>query len=474
MAWLARRRFFSKVFQALKGDGRLRDQIGKGEVNMGRRTAHRVFRLVTLYQATSHPTVACLLRRLPKAGLLSTLLCWGMAWGAPACDADNGGLTLPAGLCALVVADQLGSVRHLVVRDNGDIYLMLLQGRHGVMGLRDENGDGRMDRRVAFGSPGTGIALEGKTLYTATDRAVLRWKLGEGLEPEGPAHTVVGRLPAQVVHSAKSIAVGGRYLYVNIGAPSNSCQKVDRAAGSRGQDPCPLLADHAGIWRFAKNGEDQRQQDGLHYATGIRNAVAIDWNTREQKLYVVQHGRDQLAQSWPQFYSEQQGADLPAEEMLAVHQGDDYGWPYCYFDPFQDKRILAPEYGGDGTMVGRCDAYRRPVLSFPAHWAPNDLLFYRGEVLGVDYANGAFVAFHGSWNRAPLHQGGYVVAFVPFGDEGPVGTWQVFASGFAGAEPLAQPGDAAHRPMGLAQGPDGALYISDSVKGTIWRVIRSP
>jgi len=441
---------------------------------MSRWSANRILCLAALNQAKSHPTVGRLLGCLSKAELLSILLCWGMAWGAPACDADNGGLTLPAGLCALVVVDQLGPVRHLVVRGNGDIYLMLEQGRPGVMGLRDDNGDGRMDRRVSFGSPGTGIALEGDTLYTATDRAVLRWKLGQGLGPDGPARTVVSRLAAQLEHSAKSIAVGGRYLYVNIGAPSNSCQQVDRAKGSPGQDPCPLLADHAGIWRFARERQGQHQQDGLHYATGIRNAVAIDWNSREQQLYVVQHGRDQLAQSWPQFYSEQQGADLPAEEMLAIHQGADYGWPYCYFDPFQDRRVLAPEYGGNGIMVGRCDSYPRPVLTFPAHWAPNDLLFYRGEALGAGYANGAFIAFHGSWNRAPLPQGGYVVAFAPFGDKGPVGTWQVFASGFAGAEPLAQPGDAAHRPMGLAEGPDGSLYISDSVQGTIWRVMRAP
>ncbi|HYH56664.1 MAG TPA: sorbosone dehydrogenase, partial [Anseongella sp.] len=83
----------------------------------------------------------------------------------------------------------------------------------------------------------------------------------------------------------------------------------------------------------------------------------------------------------------------------------------------------------------------------------------------------AFIAFHGSWNRAPLKQAGYIVAFVPFVGEQPSGDWEVFAEGFTGVDSLASPGDAEFRPMGLAEGPDGSLYISDSQKGRIWRVI---
>ena len=109
---------------------------------------------------------------------------------------------------------------------------------------------------------------------------------------------------------------------------------------------------------------------------------------------------------------------------------------------------------------------------FPGHWAPNDLLFYTGNQFPARYKNGAFVCFHGSWNRAPLKQGGYFVAFVPFGKDGkPSGKWEVFAEGFAGGPEIMSPNDAKARPMGLTQGADGSLYITDSVKGKIWRVM---
>jgi glucose/arabinose dehydrogenase len=112
---------------------------------------------------------------------------------------------------------------------------------------------------------------------------------------------------------------------------------------------------------------------------------------------------------------------------------------------------------------------RDPLVDFPAHWAPNDLEFYTGTQFPGEYRGGAFVAFHGSWNRAPLPQAGYNVAFAPFEGEEPTGSWTVFADGFAGND--VSPNGAAHRPVGLAQGPDGSLYISDSRVGRIWRVM---
>ena len=110
-------------------------------------------------------------------------------------------------------------------------------------------------------------------------------------------------------------------------------------------------------------------------------------------------------------------------------------------------------------------------MSFPAHWAPNDLLFYQGDQFPPRYKNGAFVAFHGSTNRSPYPQAGYVVAFVPFKEGKPTGPWEVFADGFIGDSPIAEMKQAQYRPMGLAEGPDGSLYISDSKQGKIWRVV---
>jgi mono/diheme cytochrome c family protein len=184
------------------------------------------------------------------------------------------------------------------------------------------------------------------------------------------------------------------------------------------------------------------------------------------------HGRDQLRENWQRFYTPEQGANEPAEELVQLEQGADYGWPYCYFDLAQRKLVLAPEYGGDGgKTVGLCAAKRAPIAAYPAHWAPNDLLLYNARQFPTAYQGGAFIAFHGSWNRAPFPQGGYNVVFQPLADGKASGQFVVFADGFAGA--IEEPGQAAHRPSGLALGPDGVLYISDDQRGRIWRVTYS-
>ena len=134
------------------------------------------------------------------------------------------------------------------------------------------------------------------------------------------------------------------------------------------------------------------------------------------------------------------------------------------------KRILAPEYGGDAKTQGRCEGMDKPVMSFPAHLAPNGLLFYTGNAFPEKYKNGAFVAMHGSWNRAPLPQKGFFVAFVPFKDGKPNGDWEIFADNFADNSVVMAGRDAKYRPCGLAQGPDGSLYVTDDTKGTIWKI----
>lgn len=392
-----------------------------------------------------------------------------------ACDPDNGGLVLPDGFCAFVVADELGRARHLAVRDNGDVYVMLrrAQDNGGIVALRDTTGDGRADVVAYFGDvAGTGIGLHGGYLYAASDTSVLRYALAEGeLVPEGAPEPIASGFPQQGQHAAKSFALDpAGHLYVNVGAPSNACQEQMRTPGSPGQDPCPQLERQGGIWRFdaARPGQTQ-EADGQRFATGIRNAVAIAWH--DGGLFVVQHGRDQLSQLWPERFTDDQNTELPAEELLRVTEGADFGWPYCYYDGQKNKKVLAPEYGGDGEEVGRCADGPAPVVAFPAHYAPNALVFYDAGLFPARYRAGAFVAFHGSWNRAPQPQQGYLVAFVPFAGGQAAGEWEVFADGFKGAESLENPGDALYRPTGLAVGADGSLYISDSVQGRIWRVV---
>jgi glucose/arabinose dehydrogenase len=390
------------------------------------------------------------------------------------CAPDNGGISLPAGFCASVFADDLGTARHLVVNTNGNVYVAL-QSEHdrgAIAALRDTDGDGRADIVKYFGAArGTsGIGIHDGYLYFATPTEVLRYKLQPGqLVPQSPPQLVVGGFPEQHVHAAKSFAFDtAGHLYVNVGAPSNSCQQDDRSPGSPGIRPCPLLEQHGGIWQFDANrtGQDFRR-DGKRYATGIRNAVAITWH---DGLYVVQMGRDQLHENWPKLYDAEQGSELPAEEFLHVTENANFGWPYCYYDQLQKKRVLEPEYGGDGKARGDCAKYPAPIAAFPGHWAPESVLFYTAEQFSTAWRDGAFIAFHGSWNRTPL-QAGYKVMFVPFHGDTPAGDARVFADGFAGTDRISSPRTARYRPLGLAQAPEGALYKRDSQQGRVWRIV---
>lgn len=392
-------------------------------------------------------------------------------------DEDNGSISLENGFEAFVVADNLGKTRHMVVRDNGDIYVKLreAENRGGILALRDTTGDGRADIKEYFGEEveGTGIGIHDGYLYYASNTAVYRIQLDdESLVPSGESEIVVDGFPEQNQHADKTLAFDGNgNMYVNIGAPSNACQEQLRTPGSPGQDPCPQLERQAGIWQFSTDQAGQSQEDGKRYATGIRNAVAISWNESANGLYAMQHGRDQLSNLWPEHYNDSMSAELPAEEFLKVDEGDDFGWPYCYYDPEKEQKVLAPEFGGDGEEIGRCENAKDPIMAFPAHWAPNALVFYSGDQFPEEYQNGAFIAFHGSWNRAPFPQKGYNVAFVPMKDGMPSGDYIRFADEFAGESgEVENPSDAEFRPTGLAIGPDGSLYISDDVKGRIWRV----
>lgn len=386
-------------------------------------------------------------------------------------------LVLPDGFTAYVVAEDLGRGRHIAVNDNGDIYVSLrrLNEGGGIAALRDTNNDKRADIVKYFGEyPGTGIGIHKGYLYFGSDDEVMRYKLKpDELIPDLNAEVIATGFPDQNQHEVKPFAFDNEgFIYVNVGGPSNACMEQMRTKGSPGMDPCPQLERQAGVWRFEDDvpGQDQ-VKDGYRYSTGLRNSVAIEWNDNSNYLYVVMHGRDQLNQFFPDMYTEKESAELPAEEFFLLEDGSDGGWPYCYYDQFQDKKILAPEYGGDRSTTGRCEEKTDPIMAFPGHVAPNDLIFYSGNQYPGKYKNGAFIAFHGSWNRSPLEQEGFYVVFVPFEGAYPTGDWEVFADNFDGLDKVMSPGDALHRPCGLAQAPDGSIYVVDSREGKVWKIV---
>jgi len=390
------------------------------------------------------------------------------------CARDDDGLSLPDGFCVVVVARDLGSPRHLEVTDNGDMFVAIGGGGGGpsVVALRDTNGDGSADTREEWGDVGgTGLLFHDGYLYFGPDDGVVRYPMDTGsLTPSGPPETIVSGLPSERSHAAKSLAIDGDgNLFVNIGSPSNTCQEQDRQPESPGMDPCPELETRAGVWRFDADRTDQTQADGERYATGLRNTVALRLHPNTGQLYGVVHGRDMLSQNWPQLFDAAYSAENPAEEMVAIDEGDDFGWPYCYYEYDTGTKVLAPEYGGDGDEIGRCAQMEDPVVAFPGHWAPNDLEFYTGAQFPERYRGGGFVAFHGSWNRAPEPQEGYNLVYVPFQDGEPMGDWDVFASGFPEGD--VSPSGAEHRPAGVTMGPDGSLYVADDQAGTIWRIV---
>jgi glucose/arabinose dehydrogenase len=410
----------------------------------------------------------------------------------PACTTGTAELTLPTGFCATVFADSIAHARHVAVAANGDVYVTI-EGTQAppqkpdtgakksapapvsFVALRDTNHDGRADIVKRIGTIGnTGVALANGFLYVDEGKQLVRYARSDtALVPEGKREVVVADIAfTPNGHRARNFAIASDgALYLNVGSATNSCQKKDRANESMGNAPCTELETRAGIWKYDASKTNQKFSAKERFATGIRNGMGIALGP-DGKLYSTQHGRDQLHDNWPKLFpTTKYQAENPAEELMQVNQGDDFGWPYCYYSNDEKKLVDAPEYGGDGRKSARCANKKGPVAAFPGHWAPMSLLFYSGNALPARYKNGAFIAFHGSWNRAPERQGGYRIVFQPLTNGATSGAYETFASGFAAVpDSLLQPGTAKHRPTGLAQGPDGSLFVTDDMGGRIYRI----
>jgi glucose/arabinose dehydrogenase/mono/diheme cytochrome c family protein len=419
-----------------------------------------------------------------------------LAQGAPtesqsataACAENDAGLKLPAGFCATIFADAIGHARHLVVAANGVVYVNTWSGRYYgndtphaggfLVALQDTNGAGKADVIERFGETvqsggagGTGIGLYKGGLFAEINDKIVRYPLlAASIVPQGPAAPIVTGLPLNGDHPMRPFAIDrDGSLYVDLATATNACQLQNRTTHSPGIEPCAELNTRGGIWRYNANKRNQAFSPAARFATGIRNAEGFAIDAADHIL-VTQHGRGQLHANWPERYKPEEEATQPAEELLLLRRGGDYGWPECYYDAVQGRLVLAPEYGGDGGKeVGRCATKTAPIAAFPAHWAPNAMALYDKQQFPAHYRNGVFIAFHGSWDRAPYLQGGYNVVFQALAGDHASGPCEIFADGFAGA--VESPGQAAHRPSGVAVGPDGSLYVSDDVRGRIYRIV---
>jgi glucose/arabinose dehydrogenase len=324
-------------------------------------------------------------------GLLSLALCVATMTAAYSeeekCPETDAGLSLPKGFCATIFADKIGHARQLAVAPDGTVYVNTWSGVYYnndkpheggfLVALKDTKGTGRADVNVRFGPTfvegahgGTGIWLYKNWLYAEMNDKIVRYELKDGeVTPKGKSETILSGMPITGDHPMHPFAIDPQgNLLVSMGSATNACEKQNRMPHSPGHNPCTELETRAGIWRYDANKTGQVFSPKERYATGIRNSEGFDFDTAG-RLFITQHGRDQLHEDWPELYTVEQGFELPAEEVMILKQGANYGWPTCYYDGTQKKLVLAPEYGGDGgKKIGECEKFEPPVAAFPAHW----------------------------------------------------------------------------------------------------------
>jgi glucose/arabinose dehydrogenase len=403
----------------------------------------------------------------------------------PALADEPDGIKLPQGFHATVVADHLGVLRHLAFRDNDDLYVSTQWNNTGTSGdliAIHLDKDRRADKTVHFGvmAGGTGVRVYKGALYAASLARVYRYSFkGKDLVPVSePAIVLDGMAATRSTSRGLTFDDKGN-MFVSSGviAGVDWCAdpSVPKGQPIKGLNPCPLLNGRGGIVRFSATKLNQQFKDGELWGNGIRDMAALTWSPADNALYALVHGRDQTSKSFPNAVTDVQD-DAISDEMVKVTKGTNLGWPYSYWDGAQKKRILAPEYTGNGTTEAPAGQYAVPVAEFHPRSSPLDLMFHDGKNVPVKYKNGAFIARHGAASLSKPANGnnGFDVAFIPFDKNGVAGPLEEFAAGFAGpniADKLAA--KAKFRPVGVTEAPDGSLYVTDSQSGRIWRIAYS-
>ena len=366
---------------------------------------------------------------------------------------------VPQGYTVEAIATGLKVPRQMLVLPNGDV--LIAEGKGGnapkltpkdviagfikakgttdVKGgdrltlLRDADGDGTFEGRAVFAdglNAPYGLALIGNRIYVANQDELVAFDYQPGMARANGPPAKVAALPAEVNHHwTKALAAGpdGQFLYVGIGSNSN--------AGERGMS---VEEDRAVVWQV-------HSRTGHHkvFAEGLRNPTALAVHPGTGQLWAVVNERDEL------------GDNLVPDYLTSVREGAFYGWPYAYWGKNVDERVrpMKPE---------KVEASIRPDYALGSHTAPLGLAFSSG-VMGAQFADGAFVGMHGSWNRS--EPAGYKVVFVPFRGGRPAAEPVDFVTGFIGED-----GKTRGRPVGVTVHPRGFLLVADDLSNTIWKV----
>jgi glucose/arabinose dehydrogenase len=415
--------------------------------------------------------------RVPISAAVGMFATLGIACDSSSPEGCDRRIEVPDGFCVTLFADDVGPARHLAVSRSGTVYAALWregQRTGGILALRDTSGDGIADVRRSFGTEGgSGIAVRDSLLYHATWSTVYRYTLRDNeAVPQGEPEMVVTGMP-ETEHGARSITLGpNRELYVNVGVPSNACERNYPARDFRGQEPCEELRTGGGIWLFDAMGSGQAFDESHRYATGLRHTVALTSRSNGEP-YGAPHGIDHLDRWWPSAgYSREQAASIPSETLFRIDSAGDYGFPYCMHDPRSGEMVLTPAYAQAPAYGERCPGLPKPAATFTAHSAPLALLFYSARQFPERYRDGLFVALHGSLFHAPLSPAGYSVAFLPSSRITSSGPVETCARG--ARRSIGNLRSQRIRPSGLAVDSAGALYISDDNSGRIWRIRWKP
>jgi glucose/arabinose dehydrogenase len=340
-------------------------------------------------------------------------------------------LRVPEGFEISVFARDLEGPRIMAVHDDGSIFVTC--PRIGeVLRLQDTNGDGTADRKdaVVTGLEHVhGITINNNSLYLATNRELYVAKFNEDGKP-GKPKKLIDDMPDGGQHPNRTMAFGpDGNLYISVGSSCNACEEPNE--------------EHATMLKVEPDGSSRSI-----FAEGLRNTIGFDWHPDTKEFWGMDHGSDM------------RGDDIPGEELNRIEEGKHYGWPFCYEDKVIDRMTAEPS---ESTHEEFCQKTTGAVMTYQAHSAPMDMVFYTGNNFPEEYRGDAFIAMRGSWNRSePV---GYKVVRLRF-NNGQPSEFEDFVTGFLledGARHFA-------RVTGVAIANDGALLVSDDSNGVIYKI----